>query len=58
MELALVLSLRVYYVVPDVLVAEIIRYRRKLNSHYRRAYAERLDGIGMPVGAMLFRNLS
>ena len=49
MELALVLSLRVYYVVPDVVLAEIVRHRRGLHSHYRRAYAERLNGIGAPI---------
>lgn len=49
MELALVLSLRVYYVVPDVVLAEVIRHRQRLQTYYRRAYAERCDGIGAPV---------
>ena len=41
MELALVLTLRVYHAVPDSILAEIIRYRRTLYRHYRRAYADR-----------------
>ena len=41
MELALVLTLRVYHAVPDSILAEIIRYRRMLYRYYRRAYAER-----------------
>jgi len=41
MELALVLTLRVYNVVPDSLLAEIIRYRRTLYRYYHRAYADR-----------------
>jgi hypothetical protein len=49
MELALVLALRVYYVVPDSLLSEIIRYRHRLNRLYRRAYAERSSGLGAPI---------
>jgi hypothetical protein len=49
MELALALTLRVYHVVPDAILAEIIRYRRTLSRHYRRAYAERLFGLGAPI---------
>lgn len=41
MELALVLTLRVYHVVPDSILAEIIRYRRTLYRCYHRAYADR-----------------
>jgi hypothetical protein len=41
MELALVLTLRVYNVVPDSILAEIIRNRRTLHRHYRRAYRDR-----------------
>lgn len=41
MELALVLTLRVYHVVPDSILAEIIRYRRTLYKCYHRAYADR-----------------
>jgi hypothetical protein len=41
MELAVVLTLRVYHAVPDSILTEIIRYRRTLYRHYRRAYADR-----------------
>jgi hypothetical protein len=41
MELALVLTLRVYHVVPDSILAEVIRYRRTLYRCYHRAYADR-----------------
>jgi hypothetical protein len=49
MELALVLTLRVYYVVPDSLLVKIIRDRRRLYRHYRRAYAERSARLGAPI---------
>jgi hypothetical protein len=51
MELALVLTLRVYYVVPDSVLREIVRHRTNLYSHYCRAYAERCTGLGAPVVA-------
>jgi hypothetical protein len=46
MELALVLTLRVYYFVPDSVLTGIVRHRTCLYRHYRRAYAERCTGIG------------
>jgi hypothetical protein len=49
MELALILTLRVYNVVPDVLIAEIVKHRLRLYVHYRRAYAERASGLGTSV---------
>jgi hypothetical protein len=49
MELALTLTLRVYHVVPDSVLAEIIRHRAGLYHHYFRAYAERYTGMGAPV---------
>ncbi len=49
MELALVLTLRVYHVVPDSVLVGIIRHRKRLYGHYRRAYAERYAGRGEPV---------
>jgi hypothetical protein len=49
MELALVLTIRVYHVVPASLLAEIVRHRKKLCRHYRRAYAERCAGKGSPI---------
>jgi hypothetical protein len=51
MELALVLTLRVYHVVPDSILAEIIRYRRALYRYYRRAYADRELGVRISVQA-------
>ena len=49
MELALALTLRVYHVVPDSALAEIIRYRKSLNRYYKRAYTQRSSGIGVPI---------
>ncbi len=49
MELALVLTLRVYHVVPDAVLVEIIRYRHHLYRQYRRAYTDRCSGVGAPV---------
>jgi hypothetical protein len=49
MELALVLFLRVYHVVPDSVVVKIIRYRKNLYLHYERAFMERRTGRGAPI---------
>jgi hypothetical protein len=49
MELGLVLTLRVYHVVPDSVLMEIVRCRRALYRCYRRAYTERLTGLGAAV---------
>ena len=49
MELALVLTLRVYHVIPDSVLAEIIGYRKSLNRYYKRAYTQRSSGIGVPI---------
>jgi hypothetical protein len=49
MELALVLTLRVYHVVPDAVLVGIVRYRHHLYRQYRRAYADRCSGLGAPV---------
>jgi hypothetical protein len=49
MELGLVLTLRVYHVVPDSILMEIVRCRRALYRCYRRAYIERLHGLGTAV---------
>lgn len=53
MELSLVLSLRVYHVVPDSILKEIVRYRRTLSSFYRRAYSRRRSGQGRPIIAQI-----
>jgi hypothetical protein len=49
MELALMLTLRVYHVVPDALLKEIVRYRTRLYHHYRYAYRHRRSGPGAPI---------
>jgi hypothetical protein len=49
MELALVLTLRTYNVVPDSLLVGIAQYRSNLYGCYRRAYLERDSGIGEPI---------
>jgi len=49
MELALVLTARVYYFVPNTVLAEIIRHRRILYRYYRRAYLDRDSGLGAPI---------
>jgi hypothetical protein len=49
MELALALTLRVYYIVPDIVLTELIRYRHALYRCYRRAYIERRSGLGAPI---------
>jgi hypothetical protein len=49
MELALVLSLRVYHAVPDSVLAEVIQSRETLYRFYRRAYSERMTGIGAAI---------
>jgi hypothetical protein len=49
MELALALTLRVYYFVPDSILMGIVRHRATLYRHYRRAYAERCTGLCSPI---------
>ena len=49
MELALALTLRVYHVVPDSVLRQIIRHRRLLYRHFRRAYSERCSGLGTRI---------
>jgi hypothetical protein len=49
MELVVILTLRVYHIVPDSILMEIIRHRTSLYRYYRRAYAERCTGIGAPI---------
>jgi hypothetical protein len=49
MELAITLSLRVYHVVPDSVLREIIRNRSRLCRLYRKAYAQRRSGSGSPI---------
>lgn len=49
MEVALALSLRVYHVVPDAILKQIIRHRDVLSRFYRRAYSRRQSGEGSPI---------
>jgi hypothetical protein len=49
MELALALTMRVYHVVPDSIVKQIVRFRKTLYRHYQRAYSERLTKLGSPI---------
>ena len=49
MELALVLSLRVYHVVPDSILKGIAEYRARLHRFYNRSYMERCGGAGSPL---------
>lgn len=49
LALMLMLTLRVYHVVPDAVLAEIVRHRRTLYRHYRRAYLDRASGLGAPM---------
>jgi hypothetical protein len=48
MEVTIVLSLRVYHVIPDSVLRGVIRYRRQLNRLYRQAYEQRRSGLGKP----------
>jgi hypothetical protein len=49
MELALILTLRVYHVVPDSVLNEIVRHRARLYRCYLRAYADRDRRLGAPL---------
>lgn len=49
MELGVALTLRVYGVLPDPVVAGLIRFRRDLHALYRRAYLDADRGLGAPV---------
>jgi hypothetical protein len=48
MELVIVMSLRVYHVIPDSVLQQIIRYRPKLSRIYIHAYEFRRSGPGAP----------
>jgi len=49
MELAVVLSLRVYHVIPDSVLKGIAKYRTQLRRMFLRAYVERRSGQGRPL---------
>lgn len=48
-DLALALSLRVYHVIPDTVLRELVHARPVLHRLYRQAYHERSTGLGSPV---------
>lgn len=56
MELAITLSLRIYHVVPDALLRQMVQYRPRLQSYYRKAYAARCTGRGSPIHVELSSN--
>ena len=56
MELALVLTLRVYNAVPDSVLVEVVRHRGTLRRLYRQAYAQRKSGAGRPTAIALGRS--
>lgn len=49
MELALILSLRVYQVIPDSVLKEIARHRALLSKFYHKAYSQRRRARGRPI---------
>jgi len=49
MELALVLTLRVYHVVPNSVLTELVQNRKRLYRLYGRAYTERCTGRGSRI---------
>jgi hypothetical protein len=49
MELVIVLSLRVYHVIPDSVLKGIAQYRGQLQRMFERAYIERRSGSGRPL---------
>jgi len=49
MELAIVLSLRVYHVIPDSVLKGIVHHRVELRKLYERAYQQRRSGAGSPL---------
>ena len=55
MELAVVLTLRVYNVVPDALLREVGQFRGDLHRAYTQAYLHRRTGIGAPIDAQFGR---
>jgi hypothetical protein len=57
MELAVVLTLRVYNAVPDTLLGEVGKFRRELNRAYVQAYLHRRSGLGAPIRARLGRRI-
>ena len=49
MELGVALTLRVYGILPDPVVAGLIRFRQDFYALYHQAYLDATDGLGAPV---------
>jgi hypothetical protein len=49
MELCLALTLRIYGILPDPVLAGLVQSRHELHAFYRRAYLEYTTGLGAPV---------
>jgi hypothetical protein len=49
MELALACKLRVYNIVPDAVLRQLVKNRARLYRQFRQAYDQRLSGIGTPI---------
>jgi hypothetical protein len=49
MELALACRLRVYHVVPDSILRQLVKHRARLYRQFRQAYKQRLSGLGTPI---------
>jgi hypothetical protein len=49
MELNVALSLRVYAILPDIVLGGLILYRKELYEYYRKSYLESQVGMGAPI---------
>jgi hypothetical protein len=49
MELGIILGLRVYGILPDVVARSLISFRNDLRIYYHRAFVERDCGLGTPI---------
>jgi hypothetical protein len=49
MELALACKLRVYHVVPDSVLRQLVKHRPRLYRQFRQAYEQRWTGLGTPI---------
>jgi hypothetical protein len=49
MELGVALSLRVYAILPDIVLGGLIHYRKELYEYYEKAYHESQIGMGAPI---------
>lgn len=49
MELSIALSMRIYAIIPDIVLGGLIQFRDELYNAYRTAYVESDVGIGAPI---------